>query len=167
MSITLLYHSVGYHVISLAFFVWYSQCMIAINICIIQHEDHSNKAIDNCIHEHNSNRWVTFTVTSSRISSIKVALWLQAVTRVYHWVAFTDTSSMTNSMEVAVWLHAKTLVNRWVAFTVISSRIDSMEVALWLHAINLVYQWVAFTDPSSMISSMKLADSFQQDNEHI
>ena len=68
------------------------------------------------------NQRVTFTVTSSRISSIEVAIWLQTVTFFNQRVVFTDTCSRISSH--------KTLINQQVIFTDTSSRIKSMEVTI-------------------------------------
>ena len=48
--------------------------------------------------------WLTesFTVTSSRISGMEVAVWLHVETLVNQQVAFTDTSSKRSCMEVVV-----------------------------------------------------------------
>ena len=78
----------------------------------------------------------TFTGTSTRISSMVMALWLQSINvHVDRQATYTDTSTRIISMEVALCLQSVNVVDRQAAFTGTSTRISSMVMALWLQSV--------------------------------
>ena len=63
-------------------------------------------AVCNCM-----DRQTTYTDTSTRISSMEIALCLQSVAVVNRQATFTDTSTRISSMEIALYLQSVTVVD--------------------------------------------------------
>ena len=90
-------------------------------------------------------RQATFTGTSTRISSMEIALCLQSVTVVDCQANFTSTSTTISYIVMALWLQSVTIVHQRAMLTGTSTRISSMVMVLWLQSVAVVDQQATFT----------------------
>ena len=81
-----------------------------------------------------------------------IAVCLQSVTVVDRQVTFTGTSTRISSMVMALWLQSVT-VCRQATFTDHFARISSMEVTLYLQSVAVMDLQATLTDTSTRISS--------------